>query len=139
MTINIAIEIEEKELMRLCKIEETKDEKPEDNLSPYSRIFDKTNPNWTDDPGYNRLRLICIENYVNEHLKTRGYIFLNDVYKVLGLPFSKAGQIVGWVYNDNHPRIDFGIHADRNADFINGRRNTCILDFRVDGVILNDI
>ena len=31
-----------------------------------------------------------------------GYLFLNDVYDLLGIPKSKAGQVVGWIYDKNN-------------------------------------
>lgn len=65
---------------------------------------------------------------------------MNDVYKILGLPETKAGQIVGWVYNTESPfgdnYVDFGIFDERNKNFINSKSNIVLLDFNVDGNIL---
>jgi hypothetical protein len=77
-------------------------------------------------------------------LEKKGYLFLNDVYEMLGFERTKAGQVVGWIYNlddpngDNH--VDFGIYDGNNADkrqFVNGLERAILLDFNVDGPILD--
>ena len=85
----------------------------------------------------------CQQAYANEKLKAKGYLFLNDVYKMLGIPATKAGQIVGWIYDEKNPIgdnfVDFGLY-DMNKpvvrDFVNGYERTILLDFNVDGNIL---
>ena len=77
-------------------------------------------------------------------LKAKGYLFLNDVYDMLGIPRTKAGQIVGWIYDEKNPIgdnfVDFGIY-DGNKEtvrnFVNGYERTILLDFNVDGNILD--
>lgn len=78
------------------------------------------------------------EQYATDKLRVVGHLFLNDVYDMLGLPRTKAGQIMGWVCDEANPKnVSFGIYADRNNDFINGYKRSCILDFNVDGNILD--
>lgn len=84
------------------------------------------------------------QQYANDKLKADGYLFLNDVYDMLGIPRSKAGQIVGWVYDPKNPigdnYVDFGIYdinREKNRDFVNGYERTILLDFNVDGNILD--
>ena len=88
------------------------------------------------------------QNYANDRLKARGYLFLNEVYERLGIPPTKAGQIVGWVYDPNNPNhngdnyVDFGlynIHKEKTRDFVNGYEEVILLDFNVDGPILDRI
>ena len=84
------------------------------------------------------------QNYANEKLTAQGYLFLNDVYDMFGIPRTKAGQIVGWIYDEKHPEgdnyVDFGIY-DMNREscrnFVNGYERTILLDFNVDGPILD--
>ena len=61
---------------------------------------------------------------------------------MLGIPRSKAGQVVGWIYDPENPVgdnfVDFGIYeADREKarDFVNGYERSILLDFNVDGNI----
>lgn len=112
--------------------------------SDYARFFDDGCAGWTKDSEHNLYFLKCQQNYANERLKTRGYLFLNDVYEMLGIPKTKAGQIVGWVYDEKNPNgdnfVDFGIYdinKERARAFVNGYERTILLDFNVDGNILD--
>lgn len=112
--------------------------------SDYARFFNKDCSGWTPDPEYNLMFLKDQQRYANDRLKARGYLYLNEVYELLGIPHTKAGQIVGWIYDkdntvgDNY--VDFGIYdCNRKAnvsDFVNGYSQEILLDFNVDGNIL---
>lgn len=104
--------------------------------SPYARFFDETNVNWVKDPESNRMFLHCQQNYSNHLLNARGHLFLNEVYDMLGMERSKAGQVVGWVLNgDGDEHVDFGIFEAYNNRFVNNLERSIILDFNVDGPI----
>lgn len=111
------------------------------SLSPYARFFNSSCPGWSKDPEMNKLFLKQIENYMNEKLRAQGYLFLNEVYDQLGMARSKVGQVVGWIYNPENPtgdnHVDFDIYSDRNQDFVNGIETDALLDFNVDGCILD--
>lgn len=115
-----------------------------DGYSDYARFFDDGCAGWEKDPEYNLMFLRAQQQYANDLLVTNGYLFLNEVYDMLGIPRTKAGQVVGWVYDpennvgDNY--VDFGIYDIRrqeNRDFVNGYERSILLDFNVDGVILD--
>jgi hypothetical protein len=40
---------------------------------------------------------VSIQNYFNQLLHIRGYVFLNEVYDALHLPRTHVGQLIGWV------------------------------------------
>lgn len=94
---------------------------------------------WKRQNEYNLLFLKSRQNYANDLLKAKGRVFLNEVYDMLGLPPSKAGQVVGWVYDPENPSgdnyIDFGLYnfTDNYDDFIYGDNEEILLDFNVDG------
>lgn len=139
MEITITIKIDDHELLNSKNVETRKEVKG--NYSRYAMYFDEENPNFDGKhPEFNRIFLAAQQRYANDLLKTKGYLFLNDVYKMLGLPETKAGQIVGWVYNTESPfgdnYVDFGIFDEHNKNFINGKSNIALLDFNVDGNIL---
>lgn len=110
--------------------------------SEYARIFDCGCTAWEKDAEYNLLFLRTQQNYANDLLRTKGHLFLNEVYDMLGIPRSKAGQIVGWVYDESNPDVDnfvdFGIYDPNNeraSAFVNGYERSIVLDFNVDGNI----
>jgi hypothetical protein len=108
--------------------------------SPYARFFDETADNWQRNAEMNRHFLHLQQNYANDLLRSRGHIFLNEVYDLLGLERSQAGQIVGWVMNgegDNY--VDFGLFECESSRFINHLEQSIILDFNVDGVVYDKI
>ena len=114
--------------------------------SDYARIFDNGSMGWTKDPEYNLMFLKLQQNQANDRLRAQGYLFLNDVYDMLGIPRTKAGQIVGCVYDEENPVgdnfVDFGIYDiynEKACDFVNGRERSIVLDFNVDGNILDMI
>lgn len=107
-------------------------------LSPYSRIFDEYTEKWQKDPDLNKIFLECTQSYLNEKLKIRGHVFLNEAYELLGFDHSRAGAVVGWVIGeggDNY--IDFGMYEAYNTPFVNGWERSVVLDFNVDGVIFD--
>lgn len=109
--------------------------------SIYARFFDDASHRWENDPQLNLAFLNAQQCYANDLLRARGHVFLNEVYDILGIPRSREGAIVGWIYDpngdgDNH--IDFGIYSIENQearDFVNGYNPAIFLDFNVDGVI----
>lgn len=115
-----------------------------DGYSDYARFFDDGCSNWQKDAEHNLWYLKQQQNYANEKLRANGYLFLNEVYDMLGIPRTKAGQIVGWLYKPEDPNfkgdsyVDFGIYdisKECNRDFVNGYERTILLDFNVDGPI----
>lgn len=114
--------------------------------SEYSIVFDDGNTGWDPDPEITKFFLVQQQRWANEKLEARGHLLLNEVYDMLGVKRTKAGAQVGWVYNEKHPigdnYVDFGmfdIHKPKACDFVNGREKVIILDFNVDGPILEYI
>ena len=111
--------------------------------SPYKQLFDEFNRNWNKDWDYNRIFLSSQQNYANDLLRSRGYVFLNEVHDMLGLERTKAGQIVGWVWNGNGDSyIDFGVFSGASPysqamKFVMGDERSIWLDFNVDGAVLD--
>ena len=123
------------------------DKKPGEGISEYAKFFDEWNTDeHSKDPEYNLMFLRKQQDYANEVLKHQGYLFLNEVYDMLGIPRTQAGQVVGWIYDENNPTgdnyVDFGIydlHDQQKRDFVNGLEKNILLDFNVDGVIYDKI
>lgn len=111
--------------------------------SQYSKFFDEYCTEWSPEPEYNFTYLRAQQNWFNSLLQMRGYVFLNQVYEALGMPVTSAGAVVGWILDGNGDSyIDFGMfdHDKENViDFVNGRNNSILLDFNVDGIIYDKI
>ena len=112
--------------------------------SEFAVIYDDGCAGWTKDPEDNKFFLIQQQRYANERLKRRGYLSLNEVYELLGFPSTKAGQVVGWLYDCKDPNykgddfVDFGLYNvdyEPNRDFVNGYERNIILDFNVAPII----
>lgn len=140
-----AVEVEETEVDKKGKekkVKKTYKVAGYDNISDYARFFDETCPDFKKDPEMNLMFLKAQERYANDLLRINGRLFLNDVYKMLGMEPTKAGQVMGWVYDgdsknpvfNNH--VDFGIYdlyKAANRRFVNGHERAILLDFNIDG------
>ena len=112
--------------------------------SEFARFFDEGCADWQKDSEFNLMYLRRQQDWANEVLRSKGHLFLNEVYDMLGIPRSQAGQIVGWIYDEVNPKgdnyVDFGIYNvndERKRAFVNGFERNILLDFNVDGVIYN--
>lgn len=117
---------------------------PESDHSAYARFFDESCAGWEKDSEYNLMFLRHQQNYANDLLKAKGHLFLNEVYDLLDIQRTRAGQVVGWIYDEKNPvgdnYVDFGIYDlnnERKRAFVNGHERNILLDFNVDGNILD--
>ena len=112
-----------------------------DGVSPYGVIFDETNNNWSADEDLSMLHLKCQQQYANDILQTRGHIFLNEVYKMLGFPHTPAGAVTGWVKGNGDDFVDFNIFEGtfEGEDEKGHTVTKWALDFNVDGVMYDKI
>ena len=111
-----------------------------DGYSEYARFFDELSSYYEKDSEYNLMFLRKQQRYANDLLRSKGRLFLNEVYDMLDIPRTKAGQVVGWVYDPDNPNVDnyvsFGIYdVDKQTcrQFVNGVERAILLDFNVDG------
>lgn len=131
--------MKEFDLTKVEDIEESTNVNDFDKEHPYARIFSQETSYMYNhyDESDHVIFIMSVEQIANKLLKKRGYLFLNEAYDMLGLKRSKAGQVVGWVYDKNNSigdnYVDFGLREEYNRDFINGKRYGTILDFNVDG------
>lgn len=109
-------------------------------LSRYARVWDSsTSKEWMNSPDYNHTFLICQQNSANNKLQRDGYLFLNTVYRMLGLDETPTGAICGWLMpkdgedgvGDGY--VDFGMLEGADAD------NAVFLDFNCQGIIYDKI
>jgi hypothetical protein len=126
---------------KICEFR--KEDSHVNGVSDYARFFNSGCPAWTNNSEYNLMFLKIQERYANDILKSRGHIFLNEVYDMLGIARTKAGQVVGWIYADENPTgdnyVSFGLYDTFNQNAVNGCENTFLLDFNVDGMIVDKV
>lgn len=117
-------------------------------LSGYARLYDNSSTQWRDDRMLARAFLMGQQRHANDLLMLNGFVFLNQVYDMLGFPWTKEGQMVGWVLKNPEQMkkegrdgfISFGLEnpineADRQ--FMDGHNDAIWLDFNVDGIVLD--
>lgn len=120
----------------------------------YSRVFGRGCTNsYQPDPMANLQFLSAKQNYWNDVLQSRGYVFLNEVYNSLGFESVPAGQMAGWLREDFHDKsvdevgdgfIDFGVFESSNiTDRVNDNQHlqwgdNILLDFNVDHKLIYD-
>lgn len=100
---------------------------------PTVDIFDARSRSWCPTHEYNRTFLRAQESYVNDVLRMRGHVFLNDVYDLLGLDRTPAGAITGWLYTKDAPT-----HIELKIVKVTPE-NAITLDLDVDGIIYDKI
>ena len=119
--------------------------------SDYARWFDSSVTGWENNRDFNMMFLRAKQSWANDKLNADGYIYLNDIYYELGIPKTKAGQIVGWVSKPDDPNyqgdgfVDFGIRTvmreveddDSDTYGIGHYEEAILLDFNPDGNILD--
>jgi len=112
-----------------------------DSPSVYARFFDEGATEYRQSAELNRAFLHATQNYCNDKLRLNKVLFLNEVYDMLGLDRSKQGVVVGWAIGEDRDNfVDFGIFNENNAQarrFINGDEPSVLLDFNVDGVVMD--
>ena len=130
----------EKKVKKVVEVVEGEGDIP--GCSPYARFFDEASRNWEKNSEYNLMFLHAAQEYMNQRLKAYGHLFLNEVYDYLDIPRTKAGNVVGWVYDDKNQigdnYVDFGIyntHRETSRDFVNGYERVILLDFNVTPIL----
>ena len=92
-------------------------------------------------PDMTSWRLIEIQKNLTQLLRTRGYLFLNEVYDALEKPQIPEGQIIGWIYDENKDEtdncVDFGLkEGTENYDlFMSGKNDYVYITLNHDGTI----
>lgn len=107
-----------------------------------SRWLDESNKKiWDRNTEFVMMNLRGLQNYCNDILRTRGHIFLNEVYDALGFPMTQAGAVLGWIDGEGDGHVDFGLYSDEKQarDFVNGNSDAILLQFNHDGVIWDKI
>lgn len=114
-----------------------------------SRYFDEFSPYWDKyNKDQNVAQIRAVLHHANDRLYADGHLFLNDVYRMLGIPDSKEGAVLGWILDADHENtyVDFGVYGPNSDDPWDEVRKEywdgstgILLDFNVDGIIYDKI
>lgn len=109
--------------------------------SDYARCYEPGCRNWVRDSSVNRVTLMSFQALANQKLRSQGYLYLNEVYDMLGIDQTLAGHTMGWIYTkEENPHgdnfIDFGF--EKAWDFMSGVEASVWLDFNVDDLPITD-
>lgn len=110
----------------------------------YARFFKEGCSGFERNGHYNLMFLKGQQELANLKLRTQRYLLLNEVYEMLGMKPTKAGAVVGWLYDEKNPTgdnyVDFGIYnlgKEELARIQDSVDQQILLDFNVDGYILD--
>ena len=136
-------EVDEKGKEHTRKVKADIIEKDVNEISDYAKFYDESCAGWDKSPEYNLTVLKANQSHANNMLHANGYLFLNDVYKMIGIKPTLAGQTVGWIEDPDDPfatYVDFGIFKSSrpNRRFVNGLEPVILLDFNVQGDLMSD-
>lgn len=109
------------------------------NVSPslYTKFFDESSRYWKKNADMNLTFLRCVQNQLNDTLRHKGFLFLNEVYDALDILPTSAGQVVGWVYAEG-VEVNLGIddlYDSAKRRFVNGLERCVRIDPNVQGVV----
>ena len=118
-------------------------------------LFDSSNINWSPNASDNIYQLATVQAMLNNRLRRRGYVFLYEVYRALGIDpgvigprMMQASHVLGWMYDTDNPNgdnyIDFGIFKDDKGNLtdeayelhVKQGQPSIWLEFNPDGDIL---
>lgn len=116
----------------------------ENKPSDYARFFVKGEAKAAEgNESYDLFFLHAQEELANHMLRAKGFLFLKDVYEMLGIDPSIAGQMVGWVYDgndethgDNYVKFRIQEVYRKTGDEHGAYQKVFLIDPNVDGAIL---
>lgn len=118
----------------VVKINDTNDLTTDD---VYVRYLDGNNTNWLDDHVLFANWVEYVQNWANQQLSARGYLYLNEVCDKLDLPDYPEAHVVGWT-KKNSTFVSFGLD-DVIQDFMYKGGDCLPLRFNCEGYILDDV
>lgn len=112
--------------------------------SLYAKWFAyETSGEWNSTRELNEAFLKLNQVWLNDRLRMKGHLFLNEAYDQLGLTRTTEGAVVGWKYKDGGDGyVTFGCFDDYTGEIKDTRKGeggSILLDFNVDGIIYDKI
>ena len=125
----------EKKVKKTVNVADINDE------SCYVRYLTSTNTDYSENEEFVLTRLNMTQSYLNNRLKARGYLTLNEAYEAIGFNKSKAGLVVGWIFDRNNPvgdnYVQLKVTPVQALNEYGTYEKAYAIDFNVDGNIYN--
>jgi hypothetical protein len=119
----------------------TVEESRVDEAYDFARFYIGADMNNMHDVNYDETFLRAQQTTANELLQARHILLLNDVYELLGFKKTKAGAMVGWIWDPKRPYgdnyVDFRMRLTSREDRSGELQPAYFLDFNVAGSILD--
>lgn len=123
----------EKKVKKTVNVADINDE------SGYVRYLTATNTDYSENEDFVRTQLNMTQTYLNNLLRARGYLTLNEAYERIGFKESKAGLVVGWIFDRNNPigdnYVQLSITPVSVLNEYGKYEKAYAIDFNVDGNI----
>ena len=114
---------------------------PVSHNNEYQIVFDEECEAWNSNPDYAREKLANATSYLDNLIEAQGYAFGNDLNYELGIPFTKTGQIVGWINDPTNKNSDCHVDlriTEKRREYPDGSWDIVFyLDPNYDGPILD--
>lgn len=80
-----------------------------DPVDDFSQIYQDGCIGWTKDPVHNKQMVYAFLRMANDKLQRQGYLYLEDVYKMLGFYPTIVSKKAGWIYDPEYNGGQYGI------------------------------
>ena len=106
----------------------------------YTRLITRSNACWDESVDYMVNLFNAQQKYANDVLQARGFLTLNEAYKLFCLEENAAGMVVGWIYSDDNEEGDNKVEFNVKRVNILDRDGVTVIpaysiSFNVDGNI----
>lgn len=109
----------------------------DDPIDEIDRLYAEGNIGWTKDPTHNKMYLLKCQAMCNERLRDKGYLYLEEVYKMFGYQVTVTSKKAGWIWDPKYNggeegRVSFGLDDPTSpglARFLDGLERNVLLKF----------
>lgn len=111
----------------------------------YIRLFDDGCDGWNPDPGYSLNFLRAQQAIADDMLHSRGYLYLSEVFEMLGFKETATSRVTGWIMDpddtlsDHHVLFGLDSNDPMTQAFLRGDETAVWLEFNVDGPIIDKV
>ena len=99
----------------------------------------ETTDEWAASTDYDKTFIECVQAQLDNNLKSKGHLFLNEALTALGMSDCKKGAVTGWVMGNGDDYVDLRAALHWSVDECGRKVPYYIIDPNIDGVIFDKI